>query len=43
MIFSITQILREINLRDSGSAKSAILTYFRAPKMTEMAVLTLLD
>ena len=29
--FSITQISREINFRDSRSAKSAILTYFEAP------------
>ena len=28
--FSITQILREINLRVSGSAKSAILTHLEA-------------
>ena len=28
--FSITQILREINFEESGSAKSAILTYLEA-------------
>ena len=30
MIFHITQILREINFRDSRSAKSAILTHLKA-------------
>ena len=30
MIFIITQILREINFRDSKSAKSAILTHLEA-------------
>ena len=30
MIFSMTQILREINFRDSISAKFAILTYLGA-------------
>ena len=30
MSFSITQILREINLGDSRSAKSAILTHLEA-------------
>ena len=29
-IFSITQILREINFGDSKSAKSAVLTYLEA-------------
>ena len=28
--FSITQVLREINFGDSGSAKSAILTHLEA-------------
>ena len=28
--FSITQILREINIGDSGNAKSAISTHFKA-------------
>ena len=30
-IFSATQILREINFRDSRSAKPAILTHLKAP------------
>ena len=30
--FSITQILREINISDSRSKKSAILTYLESPK-----------
>ena len=66
-IFSVTPILREINLWDSRSVKSAILTQlealnfdfyellhslkaeilhiskFRAPKMTKMAILQLLN
>ena len=39
---SITQILREINFADYGSAKSAFLTHFKAPNIDLYAFLHIL-